>query len=106
MSTELPIACSLRATDLPVRRAQIAALGREALVSAHVEGQRAELRFDDRPGVRERVERFVAAEGECCAFLTMRIGEAEGDIRLAIDAPGGAEPVLAELVAAFEPQAA
>jgi hypothetical protein len=106
MSTDLPIACSLNATDLPVRRAQIAALGRDALVAARIEGRRAELRFDDRPGVRDRVERFVAAEGECCAFLTMGVEDAPDEIRLTIEAPLGAELVLAELVAAFEPQAA
>jgi hypothetical protein len=106
MSTELPIACSLTAAELTVRRAQIAELGRDAPVAAHVDGRRAALRFGDEPGVRERVERFAAAEAECCAFLTMHIDETEGEVRLSIDAPEGAEPVLAELVAAFAPPAA
>jgi hypothetical protein len=100
MSTPLPIACSLSTGELPVRQAQIAELGRDALVDAAIDGQRAELRFTGGPGVRERVERFVAAEGECCAFLTMHVEEAPGEVRLTIDAPDGAEPVLAELVAA------
>jgi hypothetical protein len=104
MSTELPIACSLSATDLPVRHAQMAELGRDALVGAAIDGGRAELRFKGDSSVRARVERFVAAEGECCAFLTMRVAEAPGEVRLTIDAPEGAEPVLEELVAAFGPQ--
>src|ERR671920_516254 len=62
MTTELPIACSLSATELPVRQAQMAELGRDALLVATVDGCRAELRFARRPGVRERVERFVAGE--------------------------------------------
>jgi hypothetical protein len=69
MSTELPIACSLSADELRSRKAQIAELGHDALVAARVEASRADLRFKGGAAVRERVERFVAAESECCAFL-------------------------------------
>jgi hypothetical protein len=103
MTTDLPIACSLSATELSVRQAQMAELGRDALLDATVDGRRAELRFAGRPGVRERVERFVAAEGECCAFLAMRVEQAPDQVRVTIDAPDGAELVLEELVAAFRP---
>jgi hypothetical protein len=101
MTTELPIACSLSTTELSVRQAQIAELGRDALLDATVDGRRAELHFTARPGVRERVERFVAAESECCAFLTMGVEAAPDEVRVSIDAPAGAELVLEELVAAF-----
>jgi hypothetical protein len=103
MTTELPIACSLSATELSVRQAQMAELGRDALLDATVDGRRAELRFAGRPGVRERVERFVAGESECCAFLAMRVAQAPDQVRVTIDAPDGAELVLEELVAAFRP---
>jgi hypothetical protein len=101
MTTELPVACSLDATALSVRQAQIAELGRDALLDATVDGRRAELHFTARPGVRERVERFVAAESECCAFLIMGVEAAPDEVRVSIDAPAGAELVLEELVAAF-----
>jgi hypothetical protein len=101
MSTELPIACSLSAGELDVRQAQIAELGRDALVEARVQAGHADLRFTDGAAVRERVERFVAAESECCAFLTMRVEHAPDEVRVAIDAPDGAELALEELVAAF-----
>jgi hypothetical protein len=101
MTTELPIACSLSAAELGVRQAQMAELGGDALLDATVDGRRAELRFAGRPGVRARVERFVAAESECCAFLAMRVEEAPDEVRVTIDAPAGAELVLEELVAAF-----
>jgi hypothetical protein len=101
MSTELPIACSLSAGDLHVRQAQIAELGDDALVEARVEGRHADLSFKGGAAVRERVERFVAAESQCCAFLAMRVEETATDVRLTIDAPDGAGPVLEELVAAF-----
>jgi hypothetical protein len=107
MPDDPPIACSLSAIALPVRQAQMAELGRDALVATHVAGSHAELSFAAGAGVRERVQRFVAAESECCAFLTMRVHDAPDEVRLTIDAPEEAEPVLAEFVSAFrgEPQA-
>src|SRR4051794_40168890 len=38
MAPELPIACSMTATQLPARLADMAGLGRDALRSAHVDG--------------------------------------------------------------------
>jgi hypothetical protein len=109
MPYELPIACSLRATELPVRQAQMAALGRDALMDTSVDGAHAELRFAAGAAVRERVEEFAATERACCAFLTMRIDDEPNAVLLSIDAPADAELVLAELVAVFghnHPQAA
>jgi hypothetical protein len=108
MPTDLPIACSLSATELPARLAQISELGRDALVDARTDGTRAELRFAAGPGVRERLAEIVAAESACCAFLTMAVGETPEELVLTIEAPEGAELVLAELVDAFrdQPQAA
>jgi hypothetical protein len=102
MPAELPIACSLSASELPGRMTEMAELGCDALVDARVDGARAQLRFVAGAGVRERVERFVEAESRCCAFLSFALAEAPGEVVLRIDAPAGAEGVLAELVAAFE----
>jgi hypothetical protein len=82
----------------------MAELGRDALVGATVAGRHAELRFGGGSSVLERVNRFAAAEAECCAFLTMLVEESLGEVRLIIDAPDGAELVLEELVAAFRPE--
>lgn len=101
MAHELPIACSLSATDLHTRLQDMNALGRDALLDSHVDGAHARLRFAAAGGVRERVEAIVAAESECCAFLAMRVGDEPGAVVLTIDAPADAEPVVAELVAAF-----
>lgn len=101
MSTDPPLVCSLGAGDLAVRQAEIADLGREALLDVHRDGTRVELRFAARPGVRERVESVVAAEGECCAFLAMRVGEATDAVVVTIDAPEGAEVVITDMVELF-----
>jgi hypothetical protein len=104
MTTEPPIACSLNATELPIRLAAMADLGRDALLEAHTEERRAVLRFAAAPGVHERVADIAAAESECCAFLTMRMSASSGEVELSITAPEGAEPVLEELVSAFRGQ--
>lgn len=101
MSTELPIACSLSAAELPARLAEIAAVGRASLLETQASGRHARLRFAPEPGVRERLGAIVAAESECCAFLTMRLADEPGATTLTIEGPEGAEPVLAELVQAF-----
>jgi hypothetical protein len=108
MPVELPIACSLSATDLPGRLAEMAALGDAALVDSQQDATHAELRFAAGAGVRERVEAIVAAESECCAFLTMRVTAEPDTIVLTIDAPEAAELILRELLDAFRgrPQAA
>jgi hypothetical protein len=101
MPAELPIACSLSATELTQRLAAIAGLGREALIDVHSEPCRARLRFAAGPGVRRRLVAIVNAESECCAFLAMNVSDEADAVLLTIDAPAGAEIVLAELVDAF-----
>ncbi len=101
MPSELPIACSLDSTELPERLAEIADLGSDALMDAHLEGTRALLRFAAGAAVRARVEAIVAAESRCCAFLQMRVSDEPDAVVLTIDAPADARLVLDELVAAF-----
>ena len=101
MPEELPIACSLNASEFPARRRQIAELGRDALVDARVDGGHAQLRFAAGAGVRARVERFVEAESRCCAFLAFELTDGADEVLLCIAAPSDAEGALGELVAAF-----
>jgi hypothetical protein len=79
----------------------MADLGRAALIDARTEPTRAQLRFAAGAGVRARVEAIVAAESQCCAFLTMRVSDEPDTVVLTIDAPEDAQLVLAELVDAF-----
>jgi hypothetical protein len=101
MTDELAIACTLGATDFAARSALMGGLGADALIDARRDGTRAVLRFRALAGVRERVDAFVAAESGCCAFLTLRVTGAPGEIVLTIDAPADAEAVLADMVSAF-----
>ncbi len=101
MPTELPIACSLSAADMGVRAPEMNAIGRAGLIAAEAEGRRALLRFRADEDTRRQLDAIVAAEAECCAFLTMRVREESGALILAIDAPAGAEPVLQGIVDAF-----
>ena len=101
MSTDLPIACSLDATELTARVAAMTALGRDALIDARCEPGRAELRFAGRDGVRRRVEAIVAAEAQCCPFLDMDVRDEPDAVVLRITAPAAADPVLGALVDGF-----
>jgi hypothetical protein len=100
MPTDLPIACSLGAAELPRRIATIGAIGRAHLRDVHAERSRAVLRFDSE--ARVPLAAVVAAEAECCAFLAMTLSDAPGgELALTIEAPAGAEGVMHDLVAAF-----
>jgi hypothetical protein len=101
MPSELPIACSLDATALPERLAEIGDLGRDALTDVQLDATRARLRFAAGAGIRSRVEAVVAAESECCAFLQMGVGDEPDAVVLTMQSPADAELVLGELVAAF-----
>jgi hypothetical protein len=98
MSSETPIACSLDAAELDARRAEIAAVGTEALRSVDADGT---LRFRSDTETRRRLEAIVAAEAQCCSFLDMRLRPEGDELALTIVAPSGAEAAAQDLVDAF-----
>jgi hypothetical protein len=98
MPTELPIACTLEGAELAERGAEMARLGRDALVGVELEGTRAVLRFR---GGRERVEWLVEAESRCCNFLDIALTPAGEETTLEVRAPQGADQVLLEWVRAI-----
>ncbi|MBA2629694.1 MAG: hypothetical protein H0U84_01545 [Thermoleophilaceae bacterium] len=101
MPTELPIACSLSATELRQRLADMRAIGRAALVSSEATDAQAVLRFRRDEQTLAALGDIVAAERECCAFLSLDLTNEPDAVVLTIRAPDGAEPVAHELVAAF-----
>ena len=64
MPTEVPIACSLTADELPARMVAATKLGREGLLDVSTSGARADLRFKDDAGTRAGIDEFVAAESK------------------------------------------
>jgi hypothetical protein len=98
MSKDLPVACSLSATQLPERLAQIAELSRDAFVAQDRQGR---LRFRASARTRARLEALVAAESECCAFLALDLNEDGGHLLLTIDAPPEGREVADALADAF-----
>ncbi len=101
MPTELPIACTLSAAELPERLAEMRAVGQDALRSAETTDSLAVLRFRASAATRQRLAAIVAAESECCAFLGFDLTDEPDVLRLTIRAPKGGEPVMHELVGAF-----
>ena len=97
MSPDTPIACSLDSADLPGRLAQISAVGRDSLLSITPEG----MHFRNDPATRERVEAIIAAESECCPFLSFDLVRGPNGLILTIAAAEGAEPLAQALVDAF-----
>jgi hypothetical protein len=98
MTTDPQIACSLSAAELPKRLAEIAAIGKDSLLSLSSEGV---LRFRGDLATRERLEAVIAAESDCCSFLGFDLREEAGALVLTVTAPEGAEPLASELVNAF-----
>jgi hypothetical protein len=105
MTTDPQIACSLSAAELPKRLAEMAAIGRDSLLSVSAEGV---LHFRGDRGTRERLEDIIAAESACCSFLGFDLREDAGELVLTVTAPEGAEPLAFDLVYAFagDPNAA
>jgi hypothetical protein len=101
MSQPLPIACTLSATDLEARGAELRALGGDGLVAATEDAGRAVLRFRPDRAIRERMEAIVAAESRCCAFLDFRVEHSEDATVLTISAPNGGAEMVHELAAAL-----
>jgi hypothetical protein len=97
MATEIPIACTLSATDYRTRLAEIAALSREALRRVERRGLTLELRYA--PEAAERVRRLVEQERTCCAFLQFDLHEGADEVRLLVTAPPAAADAVPDLLA-------
>jgi hypothetical protein len=93
---ELPVACSLDAARLRAREAELAALGRSLISVSDPDGPGLVLTFTADDQTRERLDRIVAAEAECCPFLDLRVSEGE-TLELSIDGPDEAAPLIADL---------
>jgi MerR family transcriptional regulator, copper efflux regulator len=88
------LACSLNARDAAERAERWRRLleahvvGRDALPAGH------RLTFSDTDGVAPELDALVAAERQCCPFLTLTVVRAGGAVVLEVAAPAEALPVV------------
>ena len=97
--TDLPIACTLTPDAMTDRMAFIDALTTDALVERERIEDGVRVRLRDAPGVEGRVRELIAAESKCCAFLTLELERADGELVLDITGPSEARPVIDEFFA-------
>jgi hypothetical protein len=96
-----PIACTLDPAQMSKRSDEIRALGRAGLQAVERGERQVTLRFGRDPAIREHVERIVAAESRCCAFLDFTLADEKDAIVVSITAPEGGEPVMHDLADLF-----
>jgi hypothetical protein len=99
---ELPIACTLTPGAMTDRVDWLRRLGAASLIDGERHDGKLDLRFD--AAAEDEVRAWVAAERECCAFLSFDLRSSAGELRLGVDAPADAEPVLDGLLAALSGQ--
>ena len=98
------IACTLDPQAIGARLADISRLTKEHLLSHRLGGRTLRLTYD-RAAVKE-VERIVALERECCAFLDLRVDLAADGVELTITAPDQPGSNVQWLFEQFLPQGA
>ncbi len=87
--TDLPLACTLGATDGAERSRRWRQLAADATPVARRTGGRLEIRYQPGPGVLAELRALAAAEAECCSFVTWVVTERAGDPTLVVSAPPG-----------------
>ncbi len=101
MTDGKPIACSLDASGLERRLAEMAEVGADSLTDRAVEDGRHVLRFRADATTRDRLDAIVATEADCCPFLDLSLVEDADELVLTIEAPDDAQPVADDLARAF-----
>ena len=93
--TEVPIACSLSAAEQGKRRETARRLVAAAQLDARVTERGAVLRFAGaaEPALRD----LIAAERECCPFLTFELSQRRDELSLVVSGPAEARPIVLEL---------
>lgn len=91
---ELPIACTLGAEARRGREAFIARLWLDALIAGERTRDGVRLRLRDDPGVETRARELIAAEQNCCAFLSFELERADHELVLQISGPPDARPIV------------
>ena len=96
---DTPLACSLPPAELRERRAHIDAIVRDALIDHEAIDSGVRVRFTAGAATERALRELIAAEAECCPFLTIEL-RAENDVLvLDVTGPPDVQPVIAGLFA-------
>ena len=87
-----PIACTLDGPDRATRGRQWAALRERASLGEHRTETTLTTIWRRDAGVQAEVERLVAAERECCAFLSFELTVGDESVTLVTAFPEGLSP--------------
>jgi hypothetical protein len=101
MPDDCAIACTLEATALGSRLAEIRSFTAAHLVSHQLAGNELHLRY--RAGAGPQLRRLVDLEQACCAFLAFQIEETPAGSSLTINAPPETGEAARWLFAEFLP---
>lgn len=97
----LAIACTLGTRDLQVRLGDIRDLAFRSLRRSRREGPALHLTYDGE--VFAEVEKLVARESDCCAFLDFDVTRDETGVHVTITAPAAIADAADELFSHFTP---
>ena len=98
---DVPIACSLTASDYADRLNEIEAIGRDGLLRVDRGSGPPDLVFREDPEIRTALERMIEAEAACCPFLSFSMRSRGSELVLTIEGPESAEPVVRDLLDRF-----
>ena len=103
VAQDIPVACSLSATDQARRGDEIAPLLREAQETRELADGYA-LRFPGDEGYAARLLSFIAGERPCCPFFTFALvfEPQEGPLWLHLRGPASTKEFVAGMLAAIE----
>jgi hypothetical protein len=98
----LPVACSLEIGDGVARMRRWEALSGYGRPTARRRGHRLEVRYRPEPGVGEELVALVAAERQCCSFVTWDVSQDGDGPVLYVTADPGAPDDIASIAALFD----
>lgn len=98
---ELPVACTLDASDGLSRLQRWQHLHRAATPTVDITEGELEVRYRSGPGVLAELQKLVADERECCAFVSWMVTEDNGQPVLRVTAPPGSPQDIEPIVAMF-----
>ena len=100
--SEAPIACSLPPDARELRTAWIRRVTASGLLSHQLDGRT--LRLGYRPEALPELQQIIAAERQCCPFLSYSLRRSGDGVQLTIEAPEGVGPDTRWLFDQFIPQ--